>query len=112
MYRVYDDITYVEKKEDWDVMCCQRYICSCLIMMPMIIIARIYHILLTDCLFFHMLKINHDSPEFILEFGTVANSIVIGNYWADGEVQVVVQLPGSEGQDFLLSLEKGLRSGQ
>jgi hypothetical protein len=28
------------------------------------------------CLFFHRLKINHESHEFILDFGTVANSYI------------------------------------
>jgi hypothetical protein len=55
-------------------MCRLRYISSCLIMMPMIIVARIFHILLTDCLFFRRLKIKHDSHEFVLDFGTVANT--------------------------------------
>jgi hypothetical protein len=42
MYRVYDYITYVEKKRDGDVMCRLCYICSRLIMMPMIIVALIF----------------------------------------------------------------------
>jgi hypothetical protein len=50
-------------------------ICSRLIILLMIIyhlsIDRIFS--LSDCLFFCRLKINHDSHEFILEFGTVAN---------------------------------------
>jgi hypothetical protein len=58
-------------------MSCLRYIYMC----PIFSFIIIHHLMLTgffytDCSFFYKLKINHDSYEFILEFGTVANTKV------------------------------------
>jgi hypothetical protein len=49
--------------------------CPCLIILLMSIHARTSGFSNNDwCLFFYRLKLNHDSHEFILEFGAVANS--------------------------------------
>jgi hypothetical protein len=57
MYKMYIyNIAIHMKRKDWDIMC------------------YLYNsFLVPDCLFFCMLKINHDSYEFVLEFSTVAN---------------------------------------
>ncbi len=47
--------------------------CSCLIMLPMIVHVPISRFLVLIEFIFCRLKINHDSHEFILEFGTVTN---------------------------------------
>ncbi len=76
MYKVYDNVIYVEQEKKIEMLwvACTTYVHSCLT----ILLEIIHHLLLTgffstDCLFFCKLKINHDSPEFILEFGTIAN---------------------------------------
>jgi hypothetical protein len=67
------DVTYAKRrKRGWNVWhlhyiypCCIFYTHDC--SLSVFCTVPIY------CLFFHRLKINHDSHEFILEFGTVAN---------------------------------------
>ncbi len=63
----------LKEKDRWNVMSCLHCICSYLIMSSLIVRCSYFLIFPTDCLFFCRLKINHDSHEFILEFGTVAN---------------------------------------
>ncbi len=75
MYKVYDNISYAKRKENWDVASCLHYIAHvwlCSLWLFLVCIARFFP---SGCLFFCRLKINHDSHEFILEFGTVANSM-------------------------------------
>jgi hypothetical protein len=74
MYKVCDNVIYAKKKRKL------RYCMLPAIYLLMLdYVVRDYSLLtfsgffLTDCLFFCWLKINHDSHEFILEFGTVAN---------------------------------------
>jgi hypothetical protein len=60
------DVAIHIKRKDWDIM---SYLYSSLLVLN-------YFLLYDSCLlayFFCRLKINHDSHEFILEFGTVAN---------------------------------------
>ncbi len=74
MSKVYDNIIYAKKKRK--LRHCEL-LAIYLLMLDYVV--RDYLLLtfsgffLTDCLFFCRLKINHDSHEFILEFGTVAN---------------------------------------
>jgi hypothetical protein len=78
MYKVYINVTHMKRK-DRDVVCC---LCNLLFMFDFIHCPCLtiyffydwYFVSMPDCLFFCRLKINHDSHEFILEFGTVANN--------------------------------------
>ncbi len=75
MYKVYDNVTYAkEKKTEMSWVFCLQYICSCLIVVHDYLCLHLPDFSPTDCLFFCRLKINHDSHEFILEFGTNANT--------------------------------------
>jgi hypothetical protein len=74
MYKVYDNVIFVRKEKK--LRCCELPALYSLV--PDYFFHDHFHMLLneflpTDCLFFCRLKRNHDSHEFILEFGTVAN---------------------------------------
>jgi hypothetical protein len=69
------DVTYAKRRKgNWSVILHLHYICPYLIFDTHDFLLSVFCIVPIDCLFFRRLKINHDSHEFILEIGTVANT--------------------------------------
>jgi hypothetical protein len=62
------------ERKDWDVVSYGMIHCSHIFCCLSILLFMHNLFLMSNCCFLCTLKINHDSHEFILEFGTVANS--------------------------------------